>query len=161
MHAVILDTLRIVTIASRSPPYSSGDGLPATRREEKGMQVGVGFEQGLVLVFMLVYTCYVCMYVCMEWLTCDTCNSAGVFAHLYMAGKASSWDSMHAWRQRKQARIYYVYRYVCVKAIIMVLCWNVCMYLWLFVCMFVAGAYTVMAVAWVVVGMAVPTTLLG
>ena len=29
------------------------------------------------------------------------------------------------------------------------------------VCMFVAGAYTVMAVAWVVVGMAVPTTLLG
>ena len=29
------------------------------------------------------------------------------------------------------------------------------------VCMFVAGAYTVMAVAWVVAGMAVPTTLLG
>ena len=36
-----------------------------------------------------------------------------------------------------------------------------CMYLWLFVCMCVAGAYTVMAVAWVVVGMAIPTTLLG
>jgi hypothetical protein len=31
----------------------------------------------------------------------------------------------------------------------------------LFVCMFVAGAYKVMAVAWVVVGMAIPTTLLG
>jgi hypothetical protein len=28
------------------------------------------------------------------------------------------------------------------------------------VCMCAAGAYTVMAVAWVVVGMAVPTTLL-
>ena len=28
-----------------------------------------------------------CMYVCMEWLTCDPCNSVGVFAHLYMAGK--------------------------------------------------------------------------
>ena len=96
-----------------------------------------------------------CMYVCMELLTCGTWNSAGVFAHLYMAGKASSWDGMHAWRQRKQARIYYVYRYVCVKVIIMVLCWNVYMYLWLFVCMFVAGAFTVMAVACVVVGMAV------
>ena len=31
-----------------SPPYSSGDGLPATRREGKRMQVIVGFEQGLV-----------------------------------------------------------------------------------------------------------------
>ena len=39
-----------------------------------------------------------------------------------------------------------------------------CMYVSMivfFVCMFVAGAYTVMAVAWVVVGMAFPTTLLG
>ena len=72
-----------------SPPYSSGDGLPATRREGKRMQVREGFEQGLVHVCMLVYTCYVCI-VCMEWLTCDPCNSVGVFAHLYMAGKASS-----------------------------------------------------------------------
>ena len=71
-----------------SPPYSSGDGLPATRRKGKRMQVREGFEQGLVHVCMLVYIHV--MYVCMEWLTCDTCNSVGVFAHLYMAGKASS-----------------------------------------------------------------------
>jgi hypothetical protein len=30
------------------------------------------------------------IYVCMELLTCDTCNSVGVFAHLYMAVKVSS-----------------------------------------------------------------------
>jgi hypothetical protein len=37
-----------------------------------------------------------------------------------------------------------------------------CMYVSMIVCLHVvAGAYTVMAVAWVVVGMAVPTTLLG
>ena len=124
-----------------SPPYSSGDGLPATRREGKRMQVSPP----------CMYVCWYIhvIYVFLEWLTCDPCNSVGVFAHLYMAGKVSSWDSMHAWGQR-QARIYYVYRYVCVKAIIMVVCWNVCMYLWLFVGMFVAGAYTVMVVAWVV-----------
>ncbi len=46
-----------------SPPYSSGDGLPATRMEGKGMQVRVGFEQGLVHVCMLVYIHV--MYVCM------------------------------------------------------------------------------------------------
>jgi hypothetical protein len=45
-----------------SPPYSSGDGLPATRMEEKRMQVRVGLEQGLVHLCMLVYTCIVCMY---------------------------------------------------------------------------------------------------
>ena len=45
-----------------SPPYSSGDGLPATRREGKRMQVREGFEQGLVHVCMLVYTCNVCLY---------------------------------------------------------------------------------------------------
>ena len=45
-----------------SPPYSSGDGLPVTRREEKRMQVRVGLEQGLVHVCMLVYTCNVCIY---------------------------------------------------------------------------------------------------
>ncbi len=33
---------------------------------------------------------YAVMYACMELLICDTCNSVGVFAHLYMAGKASS-----------------------------------------------------------------------
>ena len=79
-----------------SPPYSSGDGLPATRREGKRMQVGEGFEQKIVHVCMLVYICYVCMYVCMlvfmylcmEWLIYDPCNSVGVFAHLYMAGKS-------------------------------------------------------------------------
>jgi hypothetical protein len=45
-----------------SPPYSSGDGLPATRREGKRIQVRVGFQQGLVHVCMLVYTCNVCMF---------------------------------------------------------------------------------------------------
>ena len=47
-----------------SPPYSSGDGLPATRREGKRIQVRVGFEQGLVHVYMLVYICIfnICMY---------------------------------------------------------------------------------------------------
>jgi hypothetical protein len=70
-----------------SPPYSSGDGLPATRRGGKRMQGRVGLEQGLVHLCMLVYTCNICMYV---WLTCDPCNSVCVFAHLYMAGKASS-----------------------------------------------------------------------
>ena len=44
-----------------SPPYSSGDGLPATRRGGKRMQVRGGFEQGLVHVCMLVYICYVYM----------------------------------------------------------------------------------------------------
>jgi hypothetical protein len=45
-----------------SPPYRSGDGLPATRREGKRIQVREGCEQGLVHVCMLEYTCNVCMY---------------------------------------------------------------------------------------------------
>ncbi len=143
-----------------SPPYSSGDGLPATRREGKRIQVRVGFEQGLVHVYMLVYICIfnICMYgmANLWYLQFCRCLRPSLYGR-----ESKQLDSMHAWKQRKQARIYYVYRYVCVKAIVMVLCWNVCLYLWLFVCMFVAGAYTVMAVAWVVVGMAIPSTLLG
>jgi hypothetical protein len=47
-----------------SPPYSSGDGLPATRRQGREENAGerVGFKQGLVHLCMLVYTCNICMY---------------------------------------------------------------------------------------------------
>ncbi len=70
-----------------SPPYSSGDGLPATRRKREE-NTGESRARTGASPFMYagMYTCNVCM----ECLTCDPCNSVGVFAHLYMAGKASS-----------------------------------------------------------------------
>ena len=47
-----------------SPPYSSGDGLPATRREGKRMQVREGFEQGLLhhgCMLVYIHVMYICM----------------------------------------------------------------------------------------------------
>ena len=43
-----------------SPPYSSGDGLPATRRGEKRTQVRVGASPCMYAGIYII--CNVCMY---------------------------------------------------------------------------------------------------
>jgi hypothetical protein len=89
MHTVLWDTLRIAEIASRDDDEPSIYFGRWAASDEKGREESAG-ESRVRRASPCMYAGINNMNVCMEWLTCDPCNSVGVFAHLYMAGKASS-----------------------------------------------------------------------